>query len=70
MRVALDLKKEVATGLVARELVRHFMTPSSHEDWLALLDRYQGHVFEVSIYDRCLGDVPGRNALVWEIRRY
>jgi hypothetical protein len=70
MHVALGIKTEVATGLVARELVRLFMTPASHDDWLLLIDRYPGHVFEVSIYDRCLGDVPGRNALVWEIRRY
>ena len=27
-------------------------------------------VIEVSVYDCCLGDLPGRNALVWEVRRY
>jgi hypothetical protein len=55
---------------MASLLIREAMTPSSYDDWLMLIDRYPGHVLEVSIYDRCLGDVPGRNALVWEVRRY
>jgi len=46
------------------------MTPSSHDDWNELLERYPGHVLEVSIYDRCLGDLPNRNSLVWEVRKY
>ena len=59
-----------AYGLVADLMIREAMTPSSYEDWCALLDQYPNHVLEVSIFDRCLGDIPGRNALVWEVRRY
>lgn len=70
MRDALNEKSEVAQGLVADLLLRRAMTPSSYDDWRLLLDRYPGHVFEVSVYGHCLGDVPGRNALVWEVRRY
>lgn len=70
MHVALAAKKAVATGLLARLLVRQTMTTSSYEDWCGLIARYPGHVLEVSIYDRCLGDLPHRNALVWEVRRY
>lgn len=70
MRDALKAAPEVSCGLRSDMLLRLAMTPSSYEDWLVLLERYHGHVFEVSIYDRCLGDVPGRNALVWEVRRY
>jgi hypothetical protein len=70
MHVALAAKKEVATGLMARLLVRQAMTPASYEDWCGLIARYPGHVLEVSIYDRCLGDLQHRNALVWEVRRY
>lgn len=57
-------------GLTANLMIREAMTPSSYEDWQVLLDQYPGHVLEVSIFGRCLGDIPGRNALVWEIRRY
>ena len=70
MRDALRIAPEGALGLRADMLLRGAMTPSSYDDWRLLLDAYPGHVLEVSIYDRCLGDVPGRNALVWEIRRY
>lgn len=70
MRKALANAPERAHGLRADLLLRMAMTPSSYEDWRDLLDRYPGHALEVSIYDRCLGDVPGRNALVWEVRRY
>ena len=61
---------EEASGLRADLLLSSVMTPSSLDDWEMLTSRFPGHVLEVSVYDRCLGDVPGRNALVWEVRRY
>jgi hypothetical protein len=57
-------------GLRADLLIRSVMTPSSYSDWRELLDRYPGHVLEFSVWESCLGDIPGRNAVVWEIRRY
>ena len=70
MRAALAANQKVVSGLRADLLIRGAMTPSSHEDWEELIERYPGHVLELSIYESCLGDVPGRNALVWEVRRY
>ena len=70
MRDALAAAPEVAHRLRSDQLLKLAMTPASHDDWKLLLERYPGHVLEVSIYDRCLGDTPGRNALVWEIRKY
>lgn len=70
MRDALREEHSVIEGLRARLLIERSLTPASHLDWLILIDRYPDHVLEVSIYDRCIGDVPGRNALVWEVRRY
>lgn len=70
MREAFALETHHAEGLRARLMIREAMTPSSYEDWQVLLDQYPDHVLEVSIYSRCLGDIPGRNALVWEVRRY
>jgi hypothetical protein len=70
MREALGLRSETTYGLHSDFILREAMTPSSYDDWQILIERYPGHVFEVSIYDRCLGDIPNRNALVWEIRRY
>jgi hypothetical protein len=70
MRDALREHGEEARGLAADLILREAMTPSSYEDFRALVDLYPNHVLEVSVFDRCLGDVPGRNALVWEVRRY
>jgi hypothetical protein len=70
MRDALREEHNVCEGLVADLTIRRSMTPASYEDWQGLLEIYPDHVLEVSIYDRCVGDVPHRNALVWEVRRY
>jgi hypothetical protein len=70
MRDALAAAPETAQRLRSDLLLKLAMTPSSHDDWNLLLEQYPGHVLEVSVYDRCLGDTPGRNALVWEVRRY
>jgi hypothetical protein len=70
MRLALREESSHACGLRADLLLRGCMTPSSYEDFRAILELYPRHVVEVSIYDCCVGDVPGRNALVWEVRRY
>ena len=70
MRDALAASPEVAHRLRSDLLLKLAMTPASHDDWNLLLEQHPGHVLEVSIYDRCLGDTPGRNALVWEVRKY
>jgi hypothetical protein len=70
MRDALKNSRQVSHGLAADLLLKQHMTPASHEDWNLLIDKYPGHVLEVSVYDRCLGDLPHRNALVWEARKY
>jgi hypothetical protein len=70
MRDALKAAPERSRGLRTGLLLKMAMTPASHESWLRLLDEYPGHVLEVSVYDSCLGDVPGCNALVWEVRKY
>lgn len=70
MRDALASAPEEAGGLRADLLLSSVMTPGSLEDWKLLTGRFPGHVLEVSVYGSCLGDVPRRNALVWEVRRY
>jgi hypothetical protein len=70
MRDALKQSHLTVGNMNADHLIRSAMTPASYEDWQELITRYPGHVLEVSIYDRCLGDLPHRNALVWEVRRY
>jgi hypothetical protein len=70
MRTALAHQSLHTHGLRGRLLLKHFMTASSWEDFQVLLDQYPDHVLEVSVFSRCLGNIPGRNATVWEVRRY
>lgn len=70
MRDALRAGERTVYGLAARLALRDAMTPSSWADFEALLEVYPGHVLEVSTYEGTLGDIPGRNAIVWEVRRY
>lgn len=70
MRTALHTLSNTVYGYYAKDLIRQHMTASSWSDFEVLLDQYPDHVLEVSIYDICLGDIKGRNSLVWEVRRY
>lgn len=57
-------------GAAARAVLARHINPSSLADLVAVLDLYPGHVVELSALDRCYGTVPGRNAVVWEVRSY
>lgn len=70
MRPALAAEQLRATGLQTRMLLRSLMTPSSYEDLQVLVEQYDNHAIELSIFNICVGDIPGRNALVWEVRQY
>ena len=70
MRDALRKGGELMDGLRTRYTLRTLLTPSSWEDLVALIDLYPGHVIELSVYEILLGDLRGRNTLVWEVRDY
>lgn len=58
------------TGLAAHNLLRRHLNECSLADLEALRENYSGHVYELSACDRPFGTVPGRNAVLWECRRY
>ena len=70
MRPALKKESHESRGLLTRQLLRGNMTPSSYSDLQELEQLYPDHVIELSVYSKCVGDTPGRNTLVWEIRQY
>jgi hypothetical protein len=70
MRESLKEGAKDIDGLKARLLLKGLMTPASYEDWCEVLERWPDHAIEVSIYDRCVGDRPHRNSLIWEVRQY
>ena len=70
MRTALAAERIRLRGPWCRFILRDCMTPSSWEDYNVLLANYPGHVLEVSVYSKCLGNLQMRNALIWEVRQY
>ena len=69
MREAMESASR-AFGLSARMLLRQTLSPSSYEDLLALFDRFPGHIVEFSAYSMVLGDLRGRNTVIWEVRSF
>lgn len=70
MRDSLRVGMRIAQGLTADVLLRKYMNQQSYE-WLQyLLDEYEGHVTEFSVYDCEWGTVPGYNTVFWEVRMY
>jgi hypothetical protein len=57
-------------SLEALEYLKTTLTPSSYNDLRALWDLYPTAVIELSVYAMPLGDLKGRNAIVWEVRDY
>lgn len=56
--------------LSARMLLKRHLNANSLADLEALLERWPDHVVELSACARCFGNVPGRNAIIWEVRLY
>lgn len=57
-------------GLAARRVLQRHLNPSSLADLEAVLEQWPGHVVELSACDRCIGTIPGRNSVIWEVRLY
>jgi hypothetical protein len=57
-------------GVSAAVILRSYMSPGSWDDFEALQERYPDHVIEFGCYECDLGDVPGRNTIIWEVRSY
>jgi len=75
MRTALR-RARIAFGLDALHLLRSHMDAASYDDLQELLDLYRtpdhtpDHVVEFSCFSTCVGLIPGRNTVIWEVRAY
>lgn len=58
------------SGLLARNILKQYLNDCSYADLMVLLEQYPGHVVELSACQSCIGTIPGRNAVVWEVRKY
>jgi hypothetical protein len=57
-------------GLAAKLLLQKHLNANSYSDVAEMLQRYDGHVLELSATEECIGRVPHRNHTTWEIRDY
>lgn len=68
MREALAEKSLSVSGILSVLTLRRFLCPNSLEWLYVLLDRYKGHVIELSTFARQWGTLPGYNTCFWEVR--
>lgn len=54
----------------ARAVLRRHLNDNDREDLETLVAEYPDHVIEFSALDRCLGTVPHRRCVIWEVRNY
>lgn len=70
MRDALAEAQHHVSRITSIFLLQEVMNQKSF-DWLMyLLDEYQDHTVEFSVYDKCWGTIPGYNTVYWEVRKY
>lgn len=67
-----SLKKEslYVNGLKAHMLLKLYMSASSYEDLMVLLDLFPDSAIEFSCYNISVGNISGRNTVIWEVRNY
>lgn len=70
MRDALLSDSWHSFGLESLMLLRRFLMPSSFADIESLLDDFPDSAIEFSAYRYPLGNLKGRNAIIWEVRNY
>jgi len=67
-RIAMRSAKQVH-GVTAMALLRHYLDPQDLDDLMCLIDLYEDHVIEFSVFRTALGKL-NRTMCVWECRYY
>ena len=70
MNLALAEKSHHSYGLEAKMLLDKNLFPSSLSDIQALLELFPDSIIEFSSYSIPVGNIPGRNTVIWEVRNY
>ena len=70
MNTALEIEQLHASGLKAKIFLEHYLSPSSYSDMRALLDMFPENAIEFSSYRIPVGNIKGRNTVIWEVRYY
>jgi hypothetical protein len=57
-------------GAATLWLLRSSLSPGAWDQFEDIRERFPDHTIEFSVYDRLLGNCPGCNWVVWEVRGY
>ena len=57
-------------GAAVQYILGKYLDPSSQDDVRDLLDLYPDAVIELAAFDVNVGNLPGRNTVIWEVRNY
>lgn len=57
-------------GVQVVDLLNRFMDASSRDDLDALFELYPDATIEFTCYSCLVGNLPGRNSIIWEVRSY
>ena len=57
-------------GPRAQLILKRVLSAGSYEDFLVLGEMYPNATIEFTAYEIFVGDIPGRNAVIWEVRNY
>lgn len=63
-------RSKEAIGVAAYNLLRRHLNGNGIDDVMELLQLYPDHVVEISVTSDCIGKLPHRNYVTWEVRRY
>jgi hypothetical protein len=55
-------------GSASVAILRSYLNDNSWDDLQVLLEQYPNHIIEFSAYECFVGNLPGRNTLIWEVR--
>lgn len=70
MNQGLREESKHAFGLEAQMIMQTHLWPQSYEDVLSLLEAFPDAIIEFGAYSINVGNLPGRNTVIWEVRNY
>lgn len=57
-------------GMKTNLMLKSYLSPSSYEDMKILLEMFPEDIIEFSSYRVNVGNIPGRNTVIWEVRNF
>jgi hypothetical protein len=70
MNLGLREQELYAEGMKTNLMLKSYLSPSSYEDMKILLEMFPEDIIEFSSYRVNVGNIPGRNTVIWEVRNF